>query len=120
MGGGFEPVAKPVFHEGIPDKFEFQLLPEDWDHFRELHVCPMLHDTVSSSVIFPLAEVLLDQMLHRLPSLAEAEVRQLTNGPESFTPDGKYILGRAPEVGSFLPSQALFLIITLTMAVFFR
>ena len=35
LGGGFEPKAKPVFHDGIPDKFEFQLLPEDWDHFRE-------------------------------------------------------------------------------------
>ena len=36
LGGGFEPKAKPVFHEGIPDKFEFQLLDEDWDHFRKL------------------------------------------------------------------------------------
>ena len=35
LGGGFEPLGKPVFHEGIPDKFEHQLLPEDWDHFRE-------------------------------------------------------------------------------------
>ena len=35
LGGGFEPQGKPVFHDGIPDKFEFQLLPEDWDHFRE-------------------------------------------------------------------------------------
>ena len=35
LAGGFEPVAKPVFHKGIPDKFEFQLLPEDWDQFRE-------------------------------------------------------------------------------------
>ena len=33
--GGFEPVGKPVFHEGVPDKFEHQLLPEDWDHFRK-------------------------------------------------------------------------------------
>ena len=33
--GGFEPKAKPIFQKGIPDKFEFQLLPEDWDHFRK-------------------------------------------------------------------------------------
>ena len=36
--------------------------------------------------------------MHRVPLLGEAEVRQLTNGPESFTPDGKCILGEAPEV----------------------
>lgn len=35
VGGGFEPKAKPVFHKGIPEKFQFQLLPEDWDHFRK-------------------------------------------------------------------------------------
>ena len=35
--GGFEPKAKPIFQKGIPDKFEFQLLPEDWDHFRKWH-----------------------------------------------------------------------------------
>ena len=33
MIGGFEPESKPCFHEGIPKNFEFQLLPEDWDHF---------------------------------------------------------------------------------------
>ena len=34
MAGGFEPVAKPCFYEnGVPEKFEFQLLQEDWDHF---------------------------------------------------------------------------------------
>jgi hypothetical protein len=30
MAGGFEPEAKPAFHAQIPDKFEFQLLPDDW------------------------------------------------------------------------------------------
>ncbi len=32
--GGFEPVAKPWNVDPIPDGFEFQLLPEDWDQFR--------------------------------------------------------------------------------------
>ena len=36
IGGGFEPLAKPVFHDGVPEKFEYQLLNEDWDHFRKL------------------------------------------------------------------------------------
>ena len=38
MAGGFEPPkqgGKPVFHTGIPENFQFQLLPEDWDHFRK-------------------------------------------------------------------------------------
>ena len=43
-------------------------------------------------------EILLEQLLHRLPSLQTAEVKQFVNGPESFTPDGRYILGHAPEV----------------------
>jgi len=33
MCGGFEMESLPVFHEGIPKKFEYQLLPENWDHF---------------------------------------------------------------------------------------
>ena len=35
MVGGFEPKAKPVFTHGIPDKFEYQLFPEDWEQFSE-------------------------------------------------------------------------------------
>ncbi|MBM3531594.1 MAG: FAD-dependent oxidoreductase [Alphaproteobacteria bacterium] len=77
--GGFEPKAKPWGMDGIPDKFEFQLLPEDWDHF----------------------EVLMQNALHRTPCLEKAEVRQLLNGPESFTPDGHFILGEAPGLSGF-------------------
>jgi len=73
--GGFEPVAKPWGMGGIPETFEFQLLPEDWDQF----------------------EPLMKAAIHRTPCLETAEVRQLLNGPESFTPDGNFILGEAPE-----------------------
>ncbi|KAK3708107.1 hypothetical protein QZH41_008141, partial [Actinostola sp. cb2023] len=79
MIGGFEPEAKPCFHDAVPSKFEFQLLPEDWDHF----------------------EVLMDQILHRIPAVHNAEIRQMINGPESFTPDGKYVMGEAPEVRNY-------------------
>ena len=85
MVGGFEPVAKPVFLGVIPDKFEFELLPNDWDHFH----------------------LLLEQMLHRLPCLANAEVKQLVNGPESFTPDSKWLLGRSAKVRDSLPVHIL-------------
>lgn len=40
----------------------------------------------------------MDGLLHRLPALEEAEIRQMVNGAESFTPDGHPILGEAPEV----------------------
>jgi glycine cleavage system aminomethyltransferase T/glycine/D-amino acid oxidase-like deaminating enzyme len=77
--GGFEPVAKPWGMDGIPENFEFQLLGEDWDQF----------------------EPLMTAALHRTPVLETTEVRQLLNGPESFTPDGNFILGEAPELAGF-------------------
>ena len=51
---------------------------------------------------WPFPEVLLEQLLHRLPALSAAQVKQMTNGPESFTPDAKWIMGRSPEVGVFV------------------
>jgi len=77
--GGFEPVAKPWNVGAIPNPFEFQLLPEDWDHF----------------------EILMRNAIHRTPCLETAEVKMLLNGPESFTPDGNFILGEAPELRGF-------------------
>ena len=77
--GGFEPEAKPWGMDGIPDEFEFTLLPDDWDQF----------------------EILMQNALHRIPILAEAEIRQFINGPESFTPDSNYILGEAPELRNY-------------------
>ncbi|MGH8851889.1 MAG: GcvT family protein [Casimicrobiaceae bacterium] len=74
--GGFEPVAKPWDVPKVPDRFEFQLLAEDWDQF----------------------EVLMTNAMHRTPCLETAEVKMLLNGPESFTLDGNFILGEAPEI----------------------
>ena len=77
--GGFEPVAKPWGMEGIPADFAFSLLPEDWDHFQ----------------------VLMEQAIVRIPAIESAPVRSHVNGPESFTPDGRYHLGEAPECKNF-------------------
>ncbi len=74
--GGFEPVAKPWDVPAIPDRFEFQLLAEDWDQF----------------------EILMRNAIHRTPCLETAQVKMLLNGPESFTLDGNFILGEAPEL----------------------
>ncbi|SDA81732.1 FAD-dependent oxidoreductase [Sinorhizobium sp. NFACC03] len=77
--GGFEPEAKPWGMAGIPDDFEFALLPDDWDQF----------------------EILMHNALQRVPQLATSEVKKFYNGPESFTPDNNFILGEAPEVKNF-------------------
>jgi glycine cleavage system aminomethyltransferase T len=77
--GGFEPDAKPWGMAGIPENFEFQLLPDDWDQFQ----------------------VLMENALVRVPALGKAGIRQFYNGPESFTADNNYILGEAPELAGF-------------------
>src|SRR4030095_8653426 len=77
--GGFEPVAKPWGMEGIPADFSFSLLPEDWDHFQ----------------------VLMEQAIVRIPAIESARVASHVKGPESFTPDGRYHLGEAPECKTF-------------------
>jgi 4-methylaminobutanoate oxidase (formaldehyde-forming) len=46
---------------------------------------------------------MMENALHRLPCLADAQVRMLLNGPESFTPDGSFLLGETAETsGLFL------------------
>ncbi|TPL63814.1 FAD-dependent oxidoreductase [Mesorhizobium sp. B2-4-1] len=77
--GGFEPHAKPWGMNGIPENFEFALLPDDWDQF----------------------EILMENALVRVPQLAQAEVKKFYNGPESFTPDNNFLLGEAPELKNF-------------------
>ena len=74
--GAFEPVAKPWGMDGIPADFEFDQLPEDFDHF----------------------EPILEAAVNRMPMLAEAGIHTFFNGPESFTPDDAYHLGLAPEM----------------------
>ena len=77
--GAFEPVSKPWGMNGIPKDFEFDQLPEDFDHF----------------------EPILEAACERMPMLAEAGIHTFFNGPESFTPDDAYHLGLAPEMDNF-------------------
>ena len=45
--GGFEPNAISCFYkEGIPDKFEFQLLEEDWEHFSNFRFCLVFENSL--------------------------------------------------------------------------
>ncbi len=82
MVGWFEPVSKPwgmstrAGRSGIPESFCFDSLPEDFEH------------------IAPLVEA----ATHRMPLLATTGIRLFFNGPESFTPDDRYLLGESPDV----------------------
>jgi glycine/D-amino acid oxidase-like deaminating enzyme len=74
--GAFEPVAKPWGMAGIPDDFAFTTLPDDLDHF----------------------EPILEAATRRLPILETAGIQTFFNGPESFTPDDRYLMGETAEV----------------------
>lgn len=73
--GGYEPDPQAWTTGEVPDDWEFRLFDDDWGHFEQ-------H---------------MEQAISRVPALAEAGVKRMINGPESFTPDGNFILGRAPE-----------------------
>jgi glycine cleavage system aminomethyltransferase T/glycine/D-amino acid oxidase-like deaminating enzyme len=74
--GAFEPNAIPWAVGGIPEDFEFGELPEDFDHFTPI----------------------LEAAMRRIPALETVGIRKFFNGPESFTPDVRYMLGEAPEL----------------------
>nr|WP_316650432.1 FAD-dependent oxidoreductase [uncultured Gellertiella sp.] len=77
--GGFETKAKPWGMDGIPEDFCFDELPEDFEHFQPV----------------------IEGAMHRVPILAETGIRKFFNGPESFTPDQRYLLGPAPDVENY-------------------
>jgi 4-methylaminobutanoate oxidase (formaldehyde-forming) len=78
VAGGYERYPAPWGLDGIPGDFNSKLLPEDWERFAPL----------------------MENAVVRVPTLADAEVIQLINGPEAFTPDGEFILGES-EVRGF-------------------
>jgi glycine cleavage system T protein len=69
--GGYERDPKPWSLDGIPNDFNGKLLEPDWDRF----------------------EPLMTNAIVRTPTLKDASVVRLVNGPEAFTPDGEFILG---------------------------
>ena len=77
--GFFEPEGKPWGMGGIPDSEGYIQLQEDWDH------------------VLPYLEL----ATQRVPALRDTGIKLFFNGPESFTPDNRYILGEAPEVRNF-------------------
>jgi 4-methylaminobutanoate oxidase (formaldehyde-forming) len=79
--GGYERNPDPWCLAGdIPPTFNNKLLDPDWDRFA------------------PIAEAGQDVV----PALVDADVVQLVNGPEAFTPDGEFILGESEVAGFFV------------------
>ena len=76
MAGFFEPRGKVWRTDQIPRDFSFGTLDEDWDHLGPI----------------------FERAIHRVPALGECGLQLFFNGPESFTPDGVYYMGEAPEV----------------------
>ncbi len=79
VAGVYEPNPKPWAVDGIPKGFHFTLLDSDWGHF----------------------EPAVAECIARVPALEKTCIKDLVNGPESFTPDGNFILGEAPELENF-------------------
>ncbi len=73
--GGYEPNPLAWTTGNVPDEWQFRLFDDDFDHFEQ-------H---------------MGEAIARVPALEKAGVKQMINGPESFTPDGNFILGLAPE-----------------------
>ena len=71
--GGYEPNPQAWVKGDVPSDWQFRLFDDDWDHFEQ-------HMT---------------QAIARIPALETAGIKQMINGPESFTPDGNFILGRS-------------------------
>lgn len=93
IAGGFENHSKPVDFDNLP-AIGRGLLPEDWDQFS----------------------VLLNEMLFRIPELVNVEVDRLYNSPESFTPDGRWLVGESAEVSKWQITHDLLFCIYFTVS----
>ena len=85
-GGGllfglFEPEGATWNLNGIPKDASFSTLPPDWDRMTPF----------------------LEAAFERYPVMKTAGIKTFFCGPESFTPDGSYLIGESPQVdGLFL------------------
>jgi len=77
--GGFEPHAKLFEVRGPAGDRPFLELPEDWDQF----------------------EPFMAAGLKLLPALSQTGIRHFMNGPESFTPDTRPLMGESPYLRGF-------------------
>ncbi|CAN1577206.1 Glycine cleavage T-protein, C-terminal barrel domain containing protein [Paracoccaceae bacterium] len=89
-GGGmlfglFEPEGAAWNLKGIPNDASFSTLPPDWDRMTPF----------------------LEAAFERYPVMKTAGIKTFFCGPESFTPDGSYLIGEAPEVDGLFMATGL-------------
>ena len=77
--GCFDRQAKPISPSLLPADFSFSLLNEDWGQFQPY----------------------MERGLHLIPALADAGIKMLLNGPESFTPDSLPIFDEVETVKGY-------------------
>ena len=77
--GGYELNPSAWGEPRVPDDFEFQLFAEDIDRF----------------------EPLMTNAIKRFPALQTTGIKKWFHGLESFTEDGMFILGEAPELRGY-------------------
>ncbi|HUP54583.1 MAG TPA: FAD-dependent oxidoreductase, partial [Methylomirabilota bacterium] len=71
--GGYERDPAPWALDGVPPDFNGKLLAPDMPRF----------------------ESIMEGAIRRIPSMADARVSRVINGPEAFTPDNEFILGES-------------------------
>lgn len=74
--GMFEPQAACWKLDGIPADASFLDLPPDWERLTPF----------------------LENAFRRLPAMSQVGIKKLFCGPESFTPDGSFLIGETPEI----------------------
>ena len=77
--GGYEPNPQAWTSGDVDADFAYRLFDDEFEHFE-----PHMLNAIA-----------------RIPALEEAGVRKMMHAPESFTADGNFILGRAPERPNF-------------------
>ena len=83
--GAFEPDGRPRTTASIPPDFAFGEFEPDLEHFAR-----------------PLAQATV-----RVPALAEARFAHYLCAPESFTPDGNFLLGETAEVAGLFVAAGM-------------
>ncbi|GBN38008.1 Pyruvate dehydrogenase phosphatase regulatory subunit, mitochondrial [Araneus ventricosus] len=76
MVGGFPEKANPLFTDKMPDYFSFQELTPNWEYFKPVY----------------------EEACFRVPILKQADIQRYSTGPDTFTPDGHWILGETSEI----------------------
>ncbi len=83
--GTYEPRSTPWMVAGTPQDFSTELLPPDLDRIADR----------------------LEMAFERIPALGRAGIKQITNGPFTFGPDGNPMIGPVPGMHNYWAAVAV-------------